>query len=182
MNLSTLTERYTSTALSFIHKTTSGSSDAAAPHKKFALYYAFDHVHTPQFGTCDSSSESCTPSPRGPFGDALVQVDVAVGNVLHAIRELSVIAGDPEEETEPKDDDTAKQSRMLSSSSETFAFLTSDNGAPSGGQVIAGLNAPFSVSKLHALNLSLSSWTDLTENDCAAHCTYPAKWLNQNTP
>ena len=143
VNLATLTERYTSTALSFIHQTTNGRR---GPHKKFALYYAFDHVHTPQFGTCDSPSESCTPSPRGPFGDALVQVDEAVGRVLHAIRELSVIAGDVEEEMEPNDDDIAERRGTARPSSETFAFLTSDNGAPSGGQVIAGLNAPFSVS------------------------------------
>lgn len=154
MNLATLTERYTSTALSFILQTSSGLRDAAAPHKKFALYYAFDHVHTPQFGTCDSSSESCSPSPRGPFGDALVQVDDAVGKVLHAIRELSVsrevIAGNAEEEVDSNNDDIAERTGTVPPSSETFAFLTSDNGAPSGGQVIAGLNAPFSVSSQSA--------------------------------
>jgi hypothetical protein len=170
VDLATLTERYTSTALSFIHETTSGRRDASGPHKKFALYYAFDHVHTPQFGTCDSASESCTPSPRGPFGDALVQVDEAVGRILHAIRELTVIGGDTEGEMEPSDDGMVDRSGTAPPGRETFAFLTSDNGAPSGGQVIAGLNAPFSVSKLCAHRIIRGSVEQLlTRNDCAVH-------------
>ena len=57
-----------------------------------------------------------------------------------------MIAGDVEEEMEPNDYEIAERRGTARPSSETFAFLTSDNGAPSGGQVIAGLNAPFSVS------------------------------------
>ena len=139
MNLATLTARYTSTALAFIQKVTSARADAASS-KMFALYYAFDHVHTPQFGTCGASSTTCTSSPRGPFGDALLQVDRAVGEVMHAIRQLKPSRHTTEEQTHV---DEFLGEHTLLHGSETFVFLTSDNGAPSGGQVIAGLNAPF---------------------------------------
>eukprot|EP01045_Picozoa_sp_COSAG04_P036389 COSAG04_NODE_8833_length_926_cov_1.308343_1_plen_101_part_10 len=42
----------------------------------FGSYFAFDHVHTPQFGAPPDGSE---PSPRGPFGDALLQVIPPIG-------------------------------------------------------------------------------------------------------
>ena len=81
----------------------------------FGSYFAFDHVHTPQFGAPPDGSE---PSPRGPFGDALLQTDAAVGVVLQELRQAP------------------HRGRTLS-------LLTSDNGAPSGGTAISGLNAPF---------------------------------------
>ena len=68
----------------------------------FGSYFAFDHVHTPQFGTPPDGSE---PSPRGPFGDALLQTDAAVGVVLQELRQAP-------------------------HRGRTLVLLTSDNGAP----------------------------------------------------
>lgn len=143
VELATLTARYTAAALAFVrsHAPTAvdDDDDNGDARKNFALYYAFDHVHTPQFGSCASSDSSCTPSPRGPFGDALLQVDAAVGEVLSAIRALNdahAHAGAGAGEG---------GGGGGAGAGGTFAFLTSDNGAPSEGQVIAGLNAPFTV-------------------------------------
>ncbi len=96
----------------------------------FGSYFAFDHVHTPQFGAPPDGSE---PSPRGPFGDALLQTDAAVGVVLQELRQAP-------------------------HRGRTLALLTSDNGAPSGGTVISGLNAPFVGTKFQTWEGELSRY------------------------
>ena len=144
--------RYTARALAFIAASTAASQSNHNNKKHFALYYAFDHVHTPQFGTCDPSIHTdtahCIPSPRGPFGDALLQVDDAVGAVLNAVRQLPSASASPAE---------AAAGAGRSKGAGTFAILTSDNGAPSGGSVIAGLNAPFTGTVLQQTALAYHS-------------------------
>lgn len=71
-----LTQRYTSFALDFIRR-------QVAAETPFYLYYAFNHVHTPQF----AATETCGQSMRGIFGDSVEEVDQAVGAVMDLIRE-----------------------------------------------------------------------------------------------
>ena len=61
----------------------------------FYLYYAFNHVHTPQF----AATETCGQSQRGIFGDSVEEVDHAVGVVMDLVRELKQQMGleDPAE-------------------------------------------------------------------------------------
>ena len=122
VNLTTLTPRYTAEVLRFL-------TTAAAP---WAVYYAFDHVHTPQFGL---PAAGHVASPRGPFGDALLQVDTAVGAVLAKVHQ---------QQQQPISDSGGSGS---ATSTQTLALLTSDNGAPSSGSLISGMNSPFTGTK-----------------------------------
>ena len=93
VDLSTVNERYTSAALDFVR--------SAGTVQPYFLYFAFGHVHTPQY----ASAAHTGASKRGIFGDSVVEVDSAVGAVLEAV------AG-----------------------TNTFAILSSDNGAPDAHQ------------------------------------------------
>lgn len=62
---------------------------------------AFSHVHAPNF----ASETFCNTSTRGPVGDAVQELDDAVGQLLAVLDRLGV------------DDNTV-------------VFFTSDNGAP----------------------------------------------------
>ncbi|XP_061493953.1 arylsulfatase A isoform X2 [Rhineura floridana] len=74
-----LQPRYVAFARDFIR--------ACARHNQpFLLYYASHHTHYPQFG----SQEYVGRSPRGPFGDALLEFDGAVGHILQALQESGV--------------------------------------------------------------------------------------------
>ncbi|XP_064396908.1 arylsulfatase A-like [Halichondria panicea] len=99
-----LTENYVKGAESFI-KT---NANKKAP---FFLYMAFQHTHHPQF----ASKTFTNSSVRGKFGDALNELDWAVGQVFQFIEDAGV-----------KDN--------------TFVFFTSDNG-PSLLRQIRGGNA-----------------------------------------
>ncbi|XP_030072540.1 arylsulfatase A isoform X2 [Microcaecilia unicolor] len=52
----------------------------------FFLYYASHHTHYPQFASGEFSGKSL----RGPFGDALMELDASVGWLLQSLRNLGV--------------------------------------------------------------------------------------------
>lgn len=81
VNLATLNKRYTANAVSFIK--TSLQSGA----KPFFLYFAFGHVHTPQYAGVAQAGRS----KRGIFGDSVAEVDASIGAVLEAIGESNTI-------------------------------------------------------------------------------------------
>jgi len=64
---------YTQEALSFI----SEKSD-----DPFLLYFAFNHVHVPNF----ISPKFCNSTRRGQFGDALAEMDDVIGQVMDEVR------------------------------------------------------------------------------------------------
>lgn len=78
LDLAGLTQRYTSFAVDFIHR-------QVAAERPFYLYFAFNHVHTPQF----AAAETCGQSKRGIFGDSVEEVDYAVGVVLDELRAVA---------------------------------------------------------------------------------------------
>lgn len=69
VNLNTLSERYVAAALNFV------------ADDKFALYYAFSHVHVPDF----ASPQFCNTSRRGRYGDAVAEMDWSIGQVMAAV-------------------------------------------------------------------------------------------------
>ncbi|HET6575172.1 MAG TPA: sulfatase-like hydrolase/transferase, partial [Fimbriiglobus sp.] len=73
----TLTKRYTEEAVKFIR---------ANKEKPFFLYLAHTMVHVPLFASKDFAGKS----PRGPYGDAIEEVDWSVGEVLQAIRAAGI--------------------------------------------------------------------------------------------
>ncbi|XP_042326594.1 arylsulfatase A [Sceloporus undulatus] len=70
-----LQPRYNAFARDFI-------ADCARRNQPFLLYYASHHTHYPQF----ASQEYTGQSPRGPFGDALLEFDGSVGHLLQALQ------------------------------------------------------------------------------------------------
>lgn len=68
VDLNTLTQRYVTAAKSFI----------SVSAERFALYYAFSHVHVPDF----ASPAFCNTSLRGRYGDAVAELDWSVGQLL----------------------------------------------------------------------------------------------------
>lgn len=77
-DLNNLTMRYTALVEKFVRQ-------QATARKPFFVYYAFNHVHTPQY----AAPESCGTSERGIFGDSVEEVDRGVGAVLDLLRELA---------------------------------------------------------------------------------------------
>uniref|UniRef100_A0A7R9T981 Sulfatase N-terminal domain-containing protein n=1 Tax=Prasinoderma coloniale TaxID=156133 RepID=A0A7R9T981_9VIRI len=73
-DLNALTDRYAAFAETFV-------AEAAAGEAPFFLYLAFSHVHTPNF----ASRAYCGATRRGTFGDALAEMDGAVGRVMAAL-------------------------------------------------------------------------------------------------
>ena len=90
-HLPTLSTKYSNAALGFIR--------ANAGKNPFFLYMAFTHVHQPQF----SGEHYTNTTLRGPFGDALAELDNEVGLIMSTLKDTQV------------DDNT-------------FVFFTSDNG------------------------------------------------------
>ncbi|XP_053111554.1 arylsulfatase A isoform X1 [Hemicordylus capensis] len=74
-----LVPRYNAFARDFI-------ADCARRGQPFFLYYASHHTHYPQF----ASQEYTGQSPRGPFGDALLEFDGSVGRLLQALHDSGV--------------------------------------------------------------------------------------------
>ncbi|XP_029430745.1 arylsulfatase A-like [Rhinatrema bivittatum] len=72
---------------------------AVGQKQPFFLYYASHHTHYPQF----ASREYARQSPRGPFGDALLEFDASVGSLVKTLRDYGV-------------------------ENNTLVFFTSDNG------------------------------------------------------
>lgn len=80
-NLNTLSQRYVAAARSFVEK-----------GGQFALYYAFSHVHVPDF----ASPQFCNTSRRGRYGDAVAELDWSVGQVAFELPEdtLTIFTSD----------------------------------------------------------------------------------------
>ena len=74
VNLLTLPDRLTNEALRIVND--------HAGVRPFFLYYGFVQPHTPIF----SSARFQGRSPRGPYGDAIEEIDDAVGRVMDAVR------------------------------------------------------------------------------------------------
>ncbi|XP_035282009.1 arylsulfatase A [Anguilla anguilla] len=74
-------------------------SVSARRKQPFFLYYPSHHTHRPQFAGKGAAGKS----PRGPFGDALMELDSTVGNLIQALEDHGV-------------------------QNNTFVFFTSDNG------------------------------------------------------
>ncbi|KAL4659514.1 arylsulfatase A isoform X1 [Arapaima gigas] len=72
---------------------------SARRNQPFFLYYASHHTHYPQYAGRAATGRS----PRGPFGDALLEFDSTVGNIIEALKESGAHKN-------------------------TFVFFTSDNG------------------------------------------------------
>ncbi|XP_077049841.1 arylsulfatase A [Siphateles boraxobius] len=62
-------------------------NDAVQNKSPFFLYYPSHHTHYPQYAGADYASKS----PRGPFGDALMEFDGTVGKILQTLEETGVI-------------------------------------------------------------------------------------------
>jgi arylsulfatase A-like enzyme len=77
IDLDNQVKRYTDEALAFIRK------HRGAP---FFLYFAHHMPHTPLVASQDFKGKS----KRGPFGDAVSELDWSVGQVLDALRELKL--------------------------------------------------------------------------------------------
>jgi arylsulfatase A len=91
-----LVAKYVDFATAFIN-------EQAEVGKPFYLYVPFNHVHAPN--SC--SAGFCGKAKRGPIGDAVEEMDWAVGQIMSALKTAGV------------DDNT-------------LTFFTSDNGAPLG--------------------------------------------------
>ena len=95
VDLGSLTQKYAKAAVDFV-------SNAPGP---FYLYAAFNHVHAPN----TAGSAFCGKSPQGAVGDAVEEVDWAIGQIMDAVR-----------------------SRVAKEGDNTLVLFTSDNGAPTG--------------------------------------------------
>lgn len=73
-DLETLTARYARFAGDFI-------AEAAQGDAPFFFYMAFSHVHVPNF----AARGRCGQSRRGLFGDAVQEMDAAVGDIIAAL-------------------------------------------------------------------------------------------------
>ena len=91
-DLNKLSGRYVAAASDFI-------SGRSAAQQKWLLYMAFNHVHTPDF----ASEPFCNATLRGRFGDALMELDSAVGQIMGAVKAAGALES-------------------------TITFFTSDNG------------------------------------------------------
>ncbi|XP_073435406.1 arylsulfatase A [Dendrobates tinctorius] len=79
VNFPGLVPLYQEFSKDFIHK-------AATEKKPFFLYYAPHHTHYPQF----ASARYTGHSPRGKFGDALLEVDGTVGELLKSVWDMGI--------------------------------------------------------------------------------------------
>lgn len=108
---SNLTQLYIKEAVEFIEK-------QAAQRQPFFLYWAPDATHGPVY----SSEKFRGCSQRGPYGDAVMELDHGVGVILDALRRTGAV-------------------------NNTFVFFTSDNGAALVSKTQGGSNGPFLCGK-----------------------------------
>ena len=80
VNLNTLSKRYVAKATDFL---TNKKDD----NSLFALYFAFSHVHVPDF----VAPEFCNTTRRGRYGDAMAELDWTLGQVMKAYPSEDVI-------------------------------------------------------------------------------------------
>ena len=74
VGLHTLVDKYVGFASDFVARSASTS-------KPFYLYFPFNHIHAPN--SCNASF--CGATARGPVGDAVAEVDWAVGQMMAAL-------------------------------------------------------------------------------------------------
>jgi len=91
-DLNLLSGRYVAEASSFI-------GNHSSSQRPWFLYHAFNHVHVPDF----ASKPFCNVTKRGRFGDALMELDDAVGLIMASVKAAGV-------------------------EKQTITFFTSDNG------------------------------------------------------
>ena len=96
VGLHQLVAKYVQFATDFIN----AQAEAGKP---FYLYVPFNHIHAPN--SC--SPGFCGKAPRGPIGDAVEEMDWAVGQIMSTLKSAGV-------------------------DENTLTFFTSDNGAPLG--------------------------------------------------
>ncbi|XP_030232712.1 N-acetylgalactosamine-6-sulfatase isoform X2 [Gadus morhua] len=109
---SNLTQLYLQEALGFIHQQSLSS-------KPFFLYWAPDSTHSPVY----ASQRFLGRSSRGRYGDAVMEIDDSVGQILSWLSTLGI-------------------------EQNTFVFFTSDNGAAvMSGPNESGSNGPFLCGK-----------------------------------
>ncbi|XP_072291405.1 arylsulfatase A-like [Eucyclogobius newberryi] len=60
---------------------------SAQKQQPFFLYYPSHHTHYPQF----AGARAAGTTPRGPFGDALLELDNTVGDIMAALEKTGVI-------------------------------------------------------------------------------------------
>ncbi|GFQ79205.1 n-acetylgalactosamine-6-sulfatase, partial [Trichonephila clavata] len=98
-------------AVNFIKNTSSSP-------KPFFLYWTPDSSHA----ACYASKDFLGKSRRGLYGDAVMELDYGVGQILNTLQELKI-------------------------ENNTFVFFTSDNGAALVSKTSAGSNGPFLCGK-----------------------------------
>ncbi|KAL2088478.1 hypothetical protein ACEWY4_015377 [Coilia grayii] len=108
---SNLTQLYLQEGLGFIFT-------QALAHRPFFLYWAPDATHAPVY----ASKNFLGKSQRGRYGDAVMELDYSVGQILDWLNLLGI----------------AKN---------TFVFFTSDNGAALMSGIMGGSNGPFLCGK-----------------------------------
>ncbi|XP_078275729.1 arylsulfatase A [Rhinoraja longicauda] len=79
INFTKLTPKYNRFARDFILRATKQG-------KPFFLYYASHHTHYPQFASAGFTRQS----KRGPLGDALMEFDGSVGQIMKTLRDAGV--------------------------------------------------------------------------------------------
>ncbi|CAN9507163.1 unnamed protein product [Ophioblennius macclurei] len=108
---SNLTQIFLREGLEFIHRQTKAQ-------QPFFLYWAPDATHTPLY----ASRGFLGKSQRGRYGDAVMELDDSVGQILSSLRSLGI-------------------------DKNTFVFFTSDNGAALMSKTNGGSNGPFLCGK-----------------------------------
>ena len=78
-DLNLLSARYVNESITFI-------TDSVENNDNWFLYMAFNHVHVPDF----VSPTFCNTTRRGLFGDALAELDSAIGEIIHAVVNVGV--------------------------------------------------------------------------------------------
>jgi len=110
--LSNMTKLYTNSALEYIER-------MATANKKFFLYWAPDSTHAPVYSSVEFKGKSI----RGPYGDAVLELDDAVGKIVDLVKKLKI-------------------------DENTIIFFTSDNGAACVDSAFQdGSNGPFLCAK-----------------------------------
>eukprot|EP00035_Acanthoeca_spectabilis_P036383 m.39286 g.39286 ORF g.39286 m.39286 type:complete len:1090 (-) comp7942_c0_seq1:51-3320(-) len=106
-DLNKVSKRYVQYADTFIRNTSSSG-------QPFLLYLAWNHVHDPDF----ASPDFCGTSARGLYGDAVEELDWAVGQVLGSVA-------------------------AVGATDNTIVFFTSDNGPWTSHHLHGGSAGPF---------------------------------------
>ena len=83
-DLNLLTGRY-------VHKADRFIANHSSARRPWLLYMAFSHVHTPDFASTTAWPKGCNVTLRGRFGDALFELDEAIGSLLASVRSAQAL-------------------------------------------------------------------------------------------